>query len=496
MTLFTVLRRHAKLAEKRNPMFEKNRFAKFWMYLMGIFWLCYFVFIGVIFAKAFDGESREPYHILNAGLIFVFAIDFLMRFAFQKLPTQEVKPYLLMPVKRRRLIDFLLTRSGLHGFNILWLFLFVPFALLTVWKYYGLWGVCTYSIGIWLLTVLNNYWYLFCRTLLNERFWWIVLPLAFYGAVALLIFLPEKSEFFTWSMQLGEGFITGNPLTFAGVLAVIVLLWCINRALMSHLIYSELAKTEDTKVKHLSEYKFLDRYGEMGEYMRLELKMLLRNKLPKASFNMAVVFVLFFSLMLSFSSIYDTNFMRSFIVIYNFAVFGLMFLTAVMSYEGNYIDALMSRKESIYTLLRAKYTLYSLAVLIPLVLMIPTIVMGKLSLVVCLGWALFSIGPIYCGLFQMAVYNNKCVALNDKVTARRNMNTGWQGLVSGLTFALPLLLSYVMNALLGEILTAWILLVIGAGFVLTSNFWLRNIYRRFMKRRYRNMEGFHNSRQE
>ena len=28
----------------------------------------------------------------------------------------------------------------------------------------------------------------------------------------------------------------------------------------------------------LSEYKFLDRYGEIGEYMRLELKLLLRNK--------------------------------------------------------------------------------------------------------------------------------------------------------------------------------------------------------------------------
>ncbi len=49
---------------------------------------------------------------------------------------------------------------------------------------------------------------------------------------------------------------------------------------MQKLVYNELNKTEDTtvQVKTVSEYKFLDRYGEIGEYIRLELKLLLRNK--------------------------------------------------------------------------------------------------------------------------------------------------------------------------------------------------------------------------
>ena len=60
-----------------------------------------------------------------------------------------------------------------------------------------------------------------------------------------------------------------------------------------------------------------------------------------------------------------------------------------MSYEGNYIDGLMSRKESIYTLLRAKYILYSIAILIPLFLMIPAMATGKLAVLSCIGWAVF-----------------------------------------------------------------------------------------------------------
>ena len=61
---------------------------------------------------------------MNSGLIFVLVLDFLIRLPFQKTPTQEVKPYLLLPIKRNRLIDFLLIRSGLDGFNLFWLFLF------------------------------------------------------------------------------------------------------------------------------------------------------------------------------------------------------------------------------------------------------------------------------------------------------------------------------------------------------------------------------------
>ena len=137
MNLFLELRRHGKLAEKRHPMYEKSKFGKFWMYFMSVFWAGYLIFFGTTFAFAFDGGAKEAYHVMNSGLIFILALDFLLRLPFLKTPTQEVKPYLLLPIKRSRLIDFLLLRSGLNSFNLLWLFLFVPFAIITVTKFYS-----------------------------------------------------------------------------------------------------------------------------------------------------------------------------------------------------------------------------------------------------------------------------------------------------------------------------------------------------------------------
>lgn len=404
MNLFLELRRHGKLAEKRHPMYEKSKFGKFWMYFMSVFWAGYLIFFGTTFAFAFDGGAKEAYHVMNSGLIFILALDFLLRLPFLKTPTQEVKPYLLLPIKRSRLIDFLLLRSGLNSFNLLWLFLFVPFAIITVTKFYGIGGVLTYCIGIWLLIVFNNYWYLLCRTLMDERIWWVLLPIVVYGGIAAALFVPDDSPLFGFFIDLGEGFITGNILTFICVLVAISLMWFINRSIMQKLVYNELNKTEDTtvQVKTVSEYKFLDRYGEIGEYIRLELKLLLRNKVCRKSLYSVTAIVLIFSLTISFSDIYDGG-SRDFFVLYNYIIFGILFLSPLMSYEGNYIDGLMSRKESIYSLLRAKYILYSIALIIPFVLMIPGMVTGKVSVLECTAWIIFVPGAVYFCLFQLAV---------------------------------------------------------------------------------------------
>lgn len=464
---------------------------------MGVFWAGYLVFFGTTFAFMFTdmAPNREPYHVMNAVvLIFILAVDFLLRVPFQKTPTQEVKPYLLLPVKRSRIIDFLLIRSGLSLFNLIWLFLFVPFSFIAITKFFGLSGVFTYLLGIWLLIIANNYWYLLCRTLINERIWWILLPIFFYGGIGFFLVIPENTPLSHFFMDLGDGYIQGNILYFLGTILVIALLWLINRQMMSGLIYAELAKVKDSKITHISEYKFFERYGEVGEYMRLELKMLLRNRRCKGSLRSVGIMVLLFSCALSFSSIYDGNLMTSFICVYNFAVFGMIILSQIMSFEGNYLDGLMSRKESIISLLKAKYYVYSIGEIIPFTLMIPAIVMNKLTLLGAFAWFFYTIGFIYFCFFQLAVYNKQTVSLNEKITGRQ-MNSGIQMLVNFGAFGIPLLLYSTLNALLGEITTYSILLIIGLGFTLTSPLWIKNVYQRFMKRRYENMEGFRDSRQ-
>lgn len=103
--LFFEIRKNRKLATRRSPMFEKNRFAKVFMYFGIAFWAAYLLFIGAMLPSAFQESfpGMEPYHILNKGLIIILFLDFLIRFMLPT-PVQEIKPYLLLPVPKQRVI--------------------------------------------------------------------------------------------------------------------------------------------------------------------------------------------------------------------------------------------------------------------------------------------------------------------------------------------------------------------------------------------------------
>ena len=496
MNLYKIIKQNQKLAEKRNPAFDTNRFAKFLMYFMIVYWAALFLFFGVMLPVMFEElvPNMEPYHIMNQGFIYVMLADFLMRFMAQPSVSQEIKPYLLMPIKRKKLISILLLKSGLDSYNFMWFFVYVPFAFLTVIRFYGFGGMFLYLIGIWLIFVLNNYWYLLCKLLLGEKTLWLLLPILVFGALGAAEFLLDGLPISRFTMDLGEGFIEGNPLSFLFILACIGILFFINLKLQQRMIYNEISKKEDTKIKHVSEYKFLDKYGEVGEYLRLEIKLITRNKTVKTQFRMGLIVMLGFSFALAFTDVYDGSYMTSFICLYNYAVLPIMTLGQVMSFEGNYIDGLMSRKESIFNLLRAKYYLTTLIILVPFLIMFFPIAKEKITLLTAIAYLIFVAGFVFFMLLQLAVYNTRTLPLNANLM-KSNKSSNWiQGLITGCAFMLPLLIDKLLSALLPEEVAHIILIVIGLGFIATHNLWIKNIYKRFMKRRYKNMEEFRASR--
>ena len=496
MNLYKIIKQNQKLAEKRNPAFDTNRFAKFLMYFMIVYWAALFLFIGVMLPFMFMGlvPNMEPYHIMNQGFIYVMLADFLMRFMAQPSVSQEIKPYLLMPIKRKKLISLLLLKSGLDSYNFMWFFVYVPFAFLTVIRFYGFGGMFLYLLGIWLIFVFNNYWYLLCKLLLGEKTLWLLLPTLVFGALGAAEFLLDGLPISRFTMDLGEGFIEGNPLSFLFILACIGVLFFINLKLQQRMIYNEISKKEDTKIKHVSEYKFLDKYGEVGEYIRLELKLIARNKTVKTQFRMGVIVMMAFSFLLAFTDVYDGTGMTKFICLYNYAVLPIMTLGQVMCFEGNYIDGLMSRKESIFNLLRAKYYLTTLIILVPFLFMMFPITKGKITLLMAIAYLIFVIGFVFFMLLQLAVYNTRTLPLNANLM-KSNKSSNWiQGLITSLAFFLPFMIDTTLTALFPAEVAHIILIVIGFGFIVTHNLWIKNIYKRFMKRRYKNMEEFRASR--
>ena len=492
--LYKLICKNADLKEKRHPMLDKNRFMKFLMIFMWLYYAAILLFMGVVMGMGMKNSYNgvAGYHVFDGGLLYLLICDFWFRFVLQETPAQQAQPYALLPVRRSFLMNVYLTRSGLAWGNLYWFFLLVPFGLIAIAIPVGWIAFFGWLLGWWLLLVMNGYAYLFCRALCLKHLLWVLLPAAIHGGILALMLLPDKNPLDMPCTILMNDFLHWKVLPFLFVGVIIAVLYWANYKLQMGMVYDEVGKKEEKEIKHATQFNFLNRYGKLGEYFKLEIKQRMRNKSVRMAFFVGLGFMIFLSAISYFTPAYDGSFMRSFICLYNYVVLGMMTLVTIMCYEGNYIDGLMSRKESILQLLTAKYYFNILLLIIPPIILLPLMIVGKLSVWMNVGYFFFTAGVLYPLLFQMAVYNSNTLPMNAKITSKQGNTT--QQIVSTLIFFLPIGLEKAATAILGNPWGYVLLAVLGIIGIVSHRYWLRNVYTRFMARRYKNMEGFRASR--
>lgn len=498
LSLFRILSRHRHLSERRAVNYGQNKAAKYIMLAGGAMVLIYLVGFAIMLAMLANKDNSVTGIELIVGISpFILLIDFLLRFIAQHTPYQIIKPYVLTPIPRYACIDTFIATSLFNWSNLTWFIMLIPYCLMSVVFSYGIMPTLGTLFFLWILILANSQWYLIVRTLIIDNLLWWILPIVVYATIATPIYIGENASidhFFDLYGSVGTVICQGNPLPYAIALAILCLLTLVNRRLQYAHVWKELASTKGREIKNARDFGFLERYGEIGEYLKLEIKTIARNKNPRKSFIMASVIVVLFSLLISFTTIYDNRFMTNFWCIYDFAVFGAMTLIKVMCNEGNYIDALMVHRQNLLKLLHAKYIFYCAILLFPFILMLPTVFMGKWSILMLVSYGVFTAGFQFFIFFQMAVYNNQTLPLNTKFISKGNMNNYTQMLASTVIFIVPMAIVSTLQALMSNNAAYIVMLVIGLCFILTNKLWLKNIYNRMMRRRYANLESFHASR--
>ncbi len=493
--LYKLIRQNDELKDKRHPMFDRNRFLKVMAIITVLYYAAILILMGVLLPMAFSETYNgvAAFHVLDGGVIYLLIVDFWMRLLVQETPAQRGRPYALLPIRRSFLMHLYLSRTALSWGNLYWFFFLLPFGLISVAPIMGWSALILWLLGWWLLIVINAYFYLYIRSLMTRHVLWFLLPLAIHAALVLIMLLPKENVLDIPQTVLMFRYMQGNVLTFLLTLLVAALAYWLCYRQQMKMVYDEVAQKEEVQMKHAAQMSFLDRYGAMGEYLKLEIKMRLRNKNIRTSFFALLLIMLMFCLITYFTDVYDGSFMSSFICLYCYIGLGMTTLIAVMCHEGNYIDGLMARRESIQQLLLSKYYFNCLLLLLPFLLLLPLVIIGKMSVWMNLGYLLFTAGVLYPICFQMAVYNHETLPLNQKITSRQG---NWvQQVLSMLILFLPIGIEKLATLLLGDPWGFVMLALTGAIGIALHPLWLANIYKRFMQRRHINMEGFRATRQ-
>lgn len=498
--LYLTLRRHRKLAERRSMDFEKNKAAKWLVRFVIAFIIIYLLMFAVFFSLAVNDSRRTTALEFICGVLpFLLVADFGFRFAGQQTPAQIVKPYVLLPVPKYFCVDTFIFNSMFNSGNLIWFVMLVPYCIMSVVFSFGIGTTLLVLLFFFLAILANSQWYLIARTLISRNMWWWSLPLGVYSAIACPVYIGKQAgfeRFFKLWASLGDCFENGSViLPFLAVACLLALLIGINRKLQFQSIYCELSKTTTTRLKTISKFAFLDRFGEFGQCLKLEIKTILRNKNPRKGFLSATVIVITFTVLICYTDIYGDPTMSSFWCIYNFVIYGVMLLIKVMGYEGNYIDLLMVHKENILELLHAKYVFFCTILLLPFTLMLPTVIMGKWPLLMIFSYCIFTAGFQYFLLFQLAVFNKTTMPLNTKFISKNGIeNNYWQLAIEMIAFFLPLAFVSLLKLFMPENAAFIVMLAIGLAFIATERLWMANIYKRMMARRYEHLESFRASR--
>ena len=487
--LFKLLRKNVKLSEKRSPIFEQNKWAKGIAYFMAALFVFYLLLYGIIIGMSADGEPG----VMITAMIAILPVDFFLRFIFQQTPAMQAKPYILLPISRYSVIECFLYSSHVSGYNFLWLGMFIPFSIIVLCAGAGFWTTLMILVVCELLMILNSQIYLFFRTLVNRNVLWILPALVLYAIPYFPTILVPKEKTFEYTLDF-IGKFNSTWWLLPLVLLLITGVFMVNRKLQFKYVYEEISKKKEKELKKVSKFTFLERFGIVGEYLKLELKSNLRNKAMKQRCIMSLCLVVVFSALIAYTDIYDNPMMTNFWCLYCFAIFGMTSLIKIMGQEGNYIDMLMTQRENILALLKAKYWFYTVILIVPFVVMLPAVFTGKFTIMMLFAYMLLMAGFLHFIIFQLAVYNKQTLPLQQKVTGKGNLENGQQIAIELFALFGPGIIIGVGYLIAGVTATYIFMCVLGLIFMATNHLWLRNIYNRMMKRRYENIEGFHDTR--
>jgi hypothetical protein len=407
---------------------------------------------------------------------------------FQDLPTLSVQPYLVQNIRRRELVRFLNIRSLFTFLNMLPLLLFIPFSIRVIGAKYGFAGSSVFLISILSLTVFNHFFSLYIKrkTIINN--WWLV---GFLLAVV-LVGCCDYWKLFSIrdaSAALFTPFLHKPWLCLAPVVLGIAAFMNNNRFLEKNLYLEELKKSSGKKQS--AEYAWLQRFGELGDLMGMDLKMILRNKRTR--------YVLFISILILLYGFifYKPQYLQH--NQYSSLLIGAIFVTGVFIINyGNFLfawqsaqfDGLMTFNINIRMYIKSKFLLFN---------MVSTLSLFVASLYGFISWKII---PLQLAAYFYNIGINTVIAGYFATRSYRGINLGraasfnYQGMgAAQWIYALVVMLPpFIIYGLFTLVAPSWVgvavLGFLGLVSFLLQDWWIGIITKEFLKRKYLILEGF------
>ncbi|UCG27802.1 MAG: hypothetical protein JSV24_00150 [Bacteroidales bacterium] len=474
----------------RSPNLSRDTRSNIFIGILVFIMILNFFFLGFFFNELLMeiNPDKNPLHLFNSFILYYLLVDLFARLVLQSVPGLSIQPYLHLNIGKSVLSHYLLFKSLGSIFN------YIPFAIVIPFSIRNLSNpdlpgfTMSWIAGIFLFLLFNAYLAVYVKRRALDK------PVFEIGLGALIILSGVFDYYNIYSVSEVSGYLFRHllldPVFIFIPLSILVLIYGINfHWLKEKLFIEQLESRKTSKESSIRGFSFLDKWGEVGMYIQLEMKLIFRNKRLKQALPGSLALLL-----LGFV-IYRTEEYRDmmFFLVYMGIIFTGMFMIYygqfVLAWESHYFDKILTERVDLLQYLKAKQRIMQFSCILFYIIMLPFALFGDLILYVNTAVLLFNLGINTLYLLWTGTSNRE----------RLDLDAGyftWQGKKGrqiGIAFMMiifPLLVYLPVKFILNEYAGLIAVGITGIAGLLFSNTLLVKIKNRLMNLKYDMAEGY------
>ncbi len=470
----------------RSSYWQKGIALKIIMGFFILYILAVFLGIGIggFFLLKKMYPEQDPLQIVNSMLVFAILGDLIFRYLMQKLPVMNIKPLLILPVKKEKLVHYVLGKSAFSGFNFMSLFFYIPFSVVLISQDYNVGGVLGWLTAMFFIIQTTN----FLNFLINKN----NSVFAFIATLLLALLALQKFTSFNVSVYSQQIFdaIVANPILALIPFIITVVLYYVNFKLLRARVYLDdlvAVKTEEANTADLS---WTEKLGDIAPFIKNDIRLIWRNKRTKTVFLMSFLF-LFYGLVFFTQETYQKMpAMLMFASLFVTGGFTLNYGQFIPAWDSAHYKMLMSQSFRYRKFLDSKWFLMVAMTTVLYCLSFPYLYFGtKIFLMITVG-AIFNIGFNSLFLLYAGSFNRKRIDLTKGGFGNTQGTSATQFLIIIPLMLLPMAIFWVFNSFVGYNSGYILVALLGVLGLVFKNYFMNLIEKKYIKDKYAMINAF------
>lgn len=474
----------------RSSYWQKSIALNILMAFLALYFILTFLALGVSLFPILDKQFPEsdPLIILNGFLFYWFLADLLMRFFLQKLPVMNIKPFLVLPLKRGNILHYVLGKSAISFFNFLPLFAVIPFGIMLIFEEYGTTTAMVWMVSMVIFTLIINFLNIIIELRSAET------ELSFLPVIALAsgLFALNYFEIVSFSTLLANGInsIDKNPVLILIPLVILGIIYYINYRFLMKKLYVDGSLKAKTKTASTTDLTWTRRFGRIAPFLQLDLKLLWRNKRPRSSIFILIIGLMYGLFFYPNPMYNDVEWLYVFVGVFVTGIFIINFGQFIPAWDSGYYKLLMSQNIKYKEYLNSKYSLMVMSSIIMFVLSIPYVYFGWKILLVHFAAMVYNLGVNTYIILLAGSFNRKKIDLTQRAAFNYQGTGAVQWLVGFPLLFVPVAIFYAPYKLIGFEAGVATLIILGATGIVFHQKLMNFIVKKYLNSKYIMINAF------